>query len=159
MTQSTDELKQRVDQISAIFKGILGDDTVWTNLDQKKRQQLITGVNKSYGQAMSFLHEYTTTKAGENKGRAVVTQKHADVTVGQADQLFAKSAECKSVTKPEKGAVNKVIGEAIEQLGGQTGHDPRPGDVRIVDIRIDGSNNPWPLGLRLVPKSFKRKWT
>jgi len=145
MPQSTDELKGRVDQISAIFKSILDDNHVWTNLGQAKQQQLTTGINKAYGQAMSFLHEYTTTKAAENKARPVITQTHADVTVGHADQLFAKSSECKSVTKPEKGAVNKIIGEAIEQLGGQTGHTPRAGDVRIVDVKIDGNNNPWPL--------------
>lgn len=145
MPQSTAELNQRVDQISAIFKSILSDNTVWTNLGQAKQQQLVTGINKSYGQAMSFLHEYTTTRGAENKGRPVVTQTHADVTVGQADQLFAKSAECKSVTKPEKGAVNKIVGDAIEQLGGQTGHHPRAGDVRIVDVKIDGNYNPWPL--------------
>ena len=145
MPQSTDELKGRVDQISAIFKSILDDNHVWTNLGQAKQQQLTTGINKAYGQAMSFLHEYTTTKAAENKARPVITQTHADVTVGHADQLFAKSSECKSVTKPEKGAVNKIVGEAIEQLGGQTGHTPRAGDVRIVDVKIDGNNNPWPL--------------
>ncbi|HYK36324.1 hypothetical protein [Alloacidobacterium sp.] len=145
MPQSTVELKQRVDQISAIFKSILDDNTVWTNLGQAKQQQLVTGINKSYGQAMSFFHEYTTTRGAENKGRAITTQTHADVTVGQADQIFAKSSECKSVTKPEKGAVNKIIGEAIEQLGGQTGHNPRAGDVRIVDVKIDGTYNPWPL--------------
>lgn len=145
MPQSTDELKGRVEQISTIFKSILDDNAVWTNLGQAKQQQLTTGINKSYGQAMSFLHEYLTTKAAENKARPVITQTHADVTVGQADQLFAKSSECKSVTKPEKGAVNKIVGDAIEQLGGQTGHNPRAGDVRIVDVKIDGTNNPWPL--------------
>lgn len=145
MPQSTDELKQRIDAISTIFKGILNDNTVWGNLTPDKRTQLITGVNKSYGQALSFVHEFTTTKAAEIKRRDVETQTYADVTVGEATALFAKSIECKSVTKPEKGAVNKVIGDAIEQLGGTTGHNPRGGDVRIVDIKIDGNCNPWPI--------------
>src|SRR5580698_5711128 len=44
MPQSTDELKGRVDQISAIFKSILDDNHVWTNLGQAKQQQLTTGI-------------------------------------------------------------------------------------------------------------------
>lgn len=145
MAQSLQELDQRVDQIAMIFKSIIADQNVWNHLGAAKQQQLITGINKSFGQAMSFAHEFITTQTAETKGRAVVTQAHADVTIGQADQLFAKSIECKSVTKPEKGAVNKIVGDAIEQLGGQTGHNPRGGDVRIVDVKIDGNNNPWPL--------------
>lgn len=145
MPQTLQELTTRVNQISAIFGSILNDQIAWANLGAGKQQQLITGINKAYGQAMSFLHEYLTTHAAQTKLRSVVTQIHADVTVGTATDLFAKSVECKSVTKPEKGAVNKIIGDAIEQLAGTTGHLPRADDVRVVDVRIDGDNNPWPL--------------
>lgn len=145
MPQTREELRDRVVATARIFGDILGNLTAWNNLGAEKRQQLTTGINKAYGQAMSFLHEYLTTLSAENKGRTVVTQTHADVTVGAADALFAKSVECKNVTKPEKGAVNKVIGDALEQLSGQTGHNPRAGDVRVVDIKIDGTYNPWPL--------------
>ncbi|HEV7485299.1 MAG TPA: hypothetical protein VGQ65_06420 [Thermoanaerobaculia bacterium] len=144
MPQTIDELKQRVKRTSDIFSTILNDQNGWTQLSEDKRTQLTTGVNKAYGQAMAFQHEYLTTRKGENKARTVITQTHADVTTGHADALFAKSSECKSVTKPDKGAVNKVIGDAIEQLGGTTGHNPRLEDVRIVDIQVSGPNNKWP---------------
>ena len=145
MPQSRDELRGRVEAVREIFSSILNDATTYTNLGDDKQQQLITGINKAYGQAMGFLHEYTTTQAAQAKARTVTTQTFADVTVGAADLLFAKSSELKSVTKPEKGAVNKVIGDALEQLAGQTGHNPRTDDVRVVDIRISSENNPWPL--------------
>lgn len=145
MPQTREELLQRGLMIAQIFGLILSDATAWNNLGTEKQQQLTTGVNKAYGQAMSFQHEFLTTLNAQGKGRSVVTQTHADVTVGQADQLFAKSVECKSVTSPTKTAVNEMIAKAIEQLGGQTGHHPRTEDVRVVDVRIDGSYNPWPL--------------
>lgn|ERR1041385_2565077 len=145
MPQTVDELKDRVTITAEIFNTILNDNNAWTHLGDQKRQQLITGVNKAFGQAMAFQHEYLTTRNQEHKARTVTTQTYADVTSGQADALYAKSTECKSVTKPEKGAVNKIIGDAIEQLGGQTGHTPRDGDVRIVDVVISGINNPWPM--------------
>jgi hypothetical protein len=144
MPQTIDELKERVQITSDIFSAILNDQNGWVHLGDK-RQQLITGVNKAFGQAMAFQHEYLTTRKEENKARSVITQIHADVTTGHMDAFFAKSSECKSVTKPDKGAVNKIIGDAIEQLGGTTGHNPRAEDVRIVDVQINGPNNTWPM--------------
>jgi hypothetical protein len=144
MPQTIDELRERVRVTSDIFSAILNDQYGWAHLGEK-RQQLITGVNKAYGQAMAFLHEFLTTRKEENKARTVITQVHADVTSGHVDALFAKTSECKSVTQPDKGAVNRTIGDAIEQLGGTTGFHPRAEDVRIVDVQINGTNNPWPM--------------
>ena len=145
MPQSKQDLLDRVASINEIFSKILTDTTVYNSLGNAKQTQLATGINKAYGQAIAFLHEYASTAKAQNKNRQVITQLHADVTQGVADALFAKSSELKSVTKPETGAVNKVIRDALGQLAGLTGHTPRGQDVRIVDIRIDGLDNPWPL--------------
>jgi hypothetical protein len=146
MSLSAVDLLARLNTIYGIFSAILGNQAVFDGLDAEKRQQFVTGLNKSYGQAESFRHEFLTTQKAQGKGRPFLTQTHADVTVGAADALFAKSIECKSVTKPEKGAVNHVIrDEAIGQLAGTTGHLPRDGDVRVVDLKITCSFNPWPM--------------
>lgn len=145
MPQTVADLKLRVQEMAEIFSSILAAPGLWQALGDQKQQQLTTGVNKAYGQARSFQHEYLTTTSAQVKGRNVVTQIHADVTIGAADALFAKSVECKNVTKPEKGAVNKVVTEALDQLAGNTGHTPRTDDVRIIDLRICGNENPWPL--------------
>lgn len=145
MPLAINELRQRVNLISAIFQSILNDQTAWNSLGPDKQQQLTTGINKAYGQAMAFQHEYLTTMRAQQKGRATITQVHADVTVGAANELFAKSIECKSITQPDKGSVNAAIIRAISQLAGQTNHFPRPSDVRVVDVNIDGCYNPWPM--------------
>jgi len=142
MPQSLLELRERVNAIHKILNDSLN---VYNNLNPYRQSQLVTGINKAYGQAMGFQHEYLTTGDALGKGRFVETQVNGDVTMGLADQLFAKTVECKSVTVPGNGPVNTAIEKAIEQLGGQTGHMPREGDVRVVDIKIDGGDNPWPL--------------
>ena len=140
MPQSVDNLKERVEAINEIFTKLLDE---WDNLKLHSQTQLTTGINKAYGQAASFEHEYETVVAAEKKARPVVTQVHADVTTGKADSLFAKSIEAKSVTAPTKGAANLLIKKAIEQVAGLTGSVPRQNDVRIIDLKIEGTN-PWP---------------
>jgi hypothetical protein len=140
MSQTLDDLKERVKAINDIFTKLLDD---WTNLELHVQTQLTTGINKAYGQAASFEHEYETVVAAEKKGRPVITQIHADVTTGEADSLFAKSIEAKSLTAPTKGAANALITKAIKQVAGKTGSLPRANDVRVIDLRIEGTN-PWP---------------
>ena len=131
-------------EIQTIFQSFVQSQQTWDALGKDKQTQLTTGVNKAYGQAKGFYHEYLRTVAAENKtNRRVQTQVYADVTEGEADELFAKSSECKSVTKPEKSAVNKIIGDALKQLG-SIKRPPRDKDVRIVDVSIFGAENPWP---------------
>ncbi|RTD84018.1 hypothetical protein EJO68_33315 [Variovorax atrisoli] len=140
MSQTPDDLQKRVDETNAIFSKLLEK---WDRLSPITRDQLTTGINKAYGQAASFQHEYKIARAAEKKLREVVTQVHADVTVGQADSLFAKSIEAKSVTAPTKGDANTLIRKALEQLAGMTGFTPRDNDVRVLDLKIT-DQNPWP---------------
>ncbi|RUR71076.1 hypothetical protein EJP67_28880 [Variovorax guangxiensis] len=140
MSQSVEDLKARRKAMNDIFEKLLDK---WAGLTETTKSQLTTGINKSYGQAISFHHEYKLARAAEKKGREIITQQHADVTVGAADNLFAKSIEAKSVTAPTKGDANNLIKKAFEQLGGGTGFLPRPGDVRVLDLKIEG-DNPWP---------------
>jgi len=140
MSQTVEDLKERVERINTVFNKLLEN---WDDLELHVQTQLTTGVNKAYGQAASFEHEYETVTAAERKGRLVITQTHADVTIGEADSLFAKSVEAKSLTAPTKGAANLLITKAINQVAGETGSMPREKDVRIIDLKIDGSN-PWP---------------
>jgi len=140
MTQAAKDLRERVERINIIFNKLLDD---WDDLELHVQTQLTTGVNKAFGQAASFEHEYETVCAAEKKGRLVITQTHADVTTGKADSLFAKSIEAKSLTAPTKGAANLLITKAIKQVAGETGSMPRENDVRVIDLKIEGTN-PWP---------------
>ncbi|WP_395315826.1 hypothetical protein [Variovorax sp. UC74_104] len=141
MPQSLDDLRERVKTINVVFSQLLSD---WNTLAEASQEQLTTGINKAYGQAASFQHEYQTAMAGKDKHRPVITQKFADVTIGAADDFFAKSIEAKSLTAPTKGDANLLYKKAIKQIAGETGYMPRANDVRIIDLRIEGTN-PWPL--------------
>ena len=144
MPLSREDLLRRAEVIHEIFSTLL-QAPEWQALGHESQQQLTTGVNKAYGQAMAFQHEYSSTMRAFGKGRHVVTQLRGDVTVGQPHDPFAKTIECKSITAPDKGSVNAAIRKAIEQLAGQTGHIPRNEDVRVVDVVIEGNRNPWPM--------------
>lgn len=144
MPLSREDLLRRVEVMHEIFSALL-EGHRWQMLGHESRQQLTTGVNKAYGQAMAFQHEYASTMRAYGKGRHVDTQLRGDVTVGQPQDPFAKTIECKSITAPDKGSVNAAIRKAIEQLAGQTGHMPRDGDVRVMDVVIEGNRNPWPM--------------
>jgi hypothetical protein len=140
MPQSLDDLKERVETINEVFSELLKK---WEALALANQEQLKTGINKAYGQAVSFRHEYETAMAGKDKNRPVITQTYADVTIGKDGDLFAKSIEAKSLTAPTKGDANLLLKKAINQIAGLTGFTPRAQDVRIIDLRIEGSN-PWP---------------
>ncbi|MGE8498038.1 MAG: hypothetical protein ACN6O6_11060 [Pseudomonas sp.] len=145
MPLTKEELAERVTAMATIFNSILTDPHLWNIINDDSKQQITTGINKSYGQALSFLHEYQTTEAARNKVRTVSTQWNGDVTVGSQNDLFAKTVECKSGTAPAKTDINALIRKAVSQLAGETGHLPREGDVRVVDVSIDGRYNPWPM--------------
>ena len=138
------ELLQRLNRMVDIFATIINTPGAYDKLDADKKSQIATGINKAYGQAEAFMLEYITLVKAQGKGREIITQVHADVTVGTADKLFAKSVECKSVTTAAKGDVTTQLRKALLQLAGGTGHTPRDGDVRVVDLTITSRDNPWP---------------
>ncbi|MBI4599836.1 hypothetical protein HY732_02850 [Candidatus Uhrbacteria bacterium] len=142
MAQSINDLEDRVKETKKIFKDLLA---VYHTLDPQVQTQLVTGINKAYGQACAFEHEYLRAQKTLGKARALTTQTFGDVTAGEADRMFAKTSECKSVTQPDYGSVNSQIREAIKQLSGLTGSLPRADDVRIIDVYIRGDENPWPM--------------
>lgn len=138
------ELLQRLNRMVDIFATIINTPGAYDKLDADKKSQIATGINKAYGQAEAFMLEYITLVKAQGKGREIITQVHADVTVGAADKLFAKSVECKSVTTAAKADVTTQLRKALLQLAGGTGHTPRAGDVRVVDLTITSRDNPWP---------------
>ncbi|HVW78634.1 MAG TPA: hypothetical protein VHB45_13560 [Alloacidobacterium sp.] len=138
------ELLDRVRLMYEIFSQVIKHPDIYNALSSEKKRELSTGINKAYGQAEAFLVEYLSVIDAEKKGRSVLTQLHADVTVGESDAMFAKSIECKSVTAATKTDVNTQLEKAFRQLGGETGHTPRDGDVRVVEVHINSRDNPWP---------------
>jgi hypothetical protein len=143
-TLPPNELLDRVRLMYEIFSQVIKHPQIYNALSTEKKRELSTGINKAYGQAEAFLVEYLSVIDAEKKGRSVMTQLHADVTVGKSDEMFAKSIECKSVTAPTKSDVNTQLEKAFSQLGGDTGHTPRDGDVRVAEIHINSRDNPWP---------------
>ena len=135
------ELRERVKRTYDVFTYLLNS---YASLSQDAKTQLITGINKSYGQAEAFHMEHMTYAKQQTKGRVVLTQDYADVTSGKADEAFAKSIECKSITDAKSSAVDVQIKKAIKQLAGLTGHQPRKDDVRVIDVKVNCKYNPWP---------------
>ncbi|MBI4390056.1 MAG: hypothetical protein HY580_07735 [Nitrospinae bacterium] len=143
MAQSVSDLQERVKEMKKIFDDLLSN---YHSLDPNIQTQLVKGINGAFGHARGFLHEYLRAQKTLGKSRVLTTQTYGDVTAGEADRLFAKTSECKSVTQPDHGSVNTQIRKAIAQLSGATGFSPRADDVRIIDVLIEGDENPWPMG-------------
>lgn len=144
MALSRQDQLHRLTLINAIFSELLQPD-IHPHLHADVREQIETGINKAYGQAEAFFHEYMTYKKAANKGREIMTQLRGDVTIGKESELNAKTVECKNVTAPTKAAVTEQIVKALYQLGGGTGHMPRAEDVRVADIRIAWRDCRWPF--------------
>jgi hypothetical protein len=134
-------LIERVKRMDVVFLNLLEN---WERLDGRVQKLIETGVNKAYGQAVSCYHEYKLAKKTLEKDRKLITQKNGDISVGQEIDVFAKTIEAKSITAPTLGAVNKLLREGMNQLGGATGFEGRSKDTRVLDLKIDG-DNPWPM--------------
>jgi hypothetical protein len=72
-------------------------------------------------------------------------QTFVDVSEGQADLLFAKSTEFKSVATAGTGSVDTQINKALIQIAGKKNPGGRVDDHRIIDLSIDEKMNCWPF--------------
>ncbi|TMQ03736.1 MAG: hypothetical protein E6J90_52910 [Deltaproteobacteria bacterium] len=79
------------------------------------------------------------------KGRRVILQKYADVTVGKKTDAFAKSIQAKSCFSSVVNSVDTELAQAAYQISGGNGETPRPDDRRIIDLSIWSSMNTWPF--------------
>lgn len=70
---------------------------------------------------------------------------HGDVTVGDPDELHAKTIQLKS-TIGDFSQVNSMIKVALNQLSGERGEMPREKDRLVVDMNILNADNTWPGG-------------
>jgi hypothetical protein len=129
-------VQAKMQPIIDIYDNKIGDES---------KTEISKLVNGLYGRVRAIEFELITAETAIKKGRSVILQTHADVTVGAADEWFAKSIEAKSVTTDVSSDVNAQLRKALYQVGGNTGHMPRDGDVRVIDIKIDNALNPWPL--------------
>lgn len=138
-------LKERLAWIDAVFGEMVDNEA---KLSPESRRALETGINKALGQALGFLAEYYQIQKAQKKGREVVVQTYGDVSVGKNSGLgtqdaFAKTIECKSVSTDTPASVKAQLQKAFKQLAGMTGHTPRAGDARVVELMIN-FKNPWP---------------
>jgi hypothetical protein len=102
-------------------------------------------VNASYGVLLGHMNEVAAANKHRLKGRLVILQKHADVSVGNSEDSFAKSTQLKNCTTTKQGDVDTHIKKAANQISGGKKETPRDEDRRIIDISISHPLNPWPL--------------
>lgn len=112
----------------------LGKITEWTNK--------IHGVSSGYASEFQEMYKHRTVK-----GRAIYGG-YADVSVGEPTDLTSKSVQVKSTNQDKHSVVNSMISEAANQLTGERGELPRPGDRLVIDMSILNANNLWPLSSR-----------
>lgn len=79
------------------------------------------------------------------KKRTVILQKHADVTIGNDNDVFAKSVQLKSSSATKPNDVDTLLAKAAYQISGAKGEVPRENDRRIIDVAINHPDNPWPF--------------
>lgn len=98
----------------------------------------IIGISNGYDAEFTQMYKHRVLK-----GR-VISDDHGDVTVGEPDELHAKTIQLKSTIQDNASTVNTMIKVALNQLSGERGEQPREGDRLIVDMIIQNPNNTWP---------------
>jgi hypothetical protein len=96
------------------------------------------------GVVHGYLREVQSAIKHLQKGRVVIIQKHADVTVGDEGDVFAKSVQIKSTYTTTVGDVDTHLANAAYQISG-VNEKPRPRDRRIIDVTIANFFNTWPF--------------
>lgn len=101
---------------------------------------------KIHGVIMGYGREMESGQKNMLKGRPIGFQ-HADVTVGTTEG-FAKAIQHKHTVSPENASVNNMIAKAANQLTGESGEAPLPGQRKIIDVMINDRDNWWPFDLQ-----------
>ncbi|TVR98503.1 MAG: hypothetical protein EA406_06560 [Rhodospirillales bacterium] len=101
---------------------------------------------KIHGVIMGYGRELDSGHKNLFKGRAIGFQ-HADVTVGTTE-VFAKAIQHKHTVSPENASVNTMIAKAANQLTGESGEAPLPGQRKIIDVMINDPTNWWPFDIK-----------
>ncbi|RDU99255.1 hypothetical protein [Trinickia dinghuensis] len=101
---------------------------------------------KIHGVLMGYQREMQSAHKNFAKNRPVGFER-ADVTVGTTES-FAKAIQHKHTVSPENSAVNEMIAKAANQLTGESGEKPLPGQRKIIDMMINDSENWWPFDLK-----------
>ncbi|WP_375445608.1 hypothetical protein [uncultured Fibrella sp.] len=69
----------------------------------------------------------------------------ADVTANYGNGQGGIAIQLKSTYDDGCAAVLNMIGDAANQLTGERGENPRPGDRWVIDVVIRNPSNPWPF--------------
>jgi hypothetical protein len=123
------ELQKRV--TAPVDKYFLGKIDEWASK--------ILGVTSGYDAEFKQMYKHRIEKY-----RTLVAG-HADVTIGEPDEVHAKSVQLKS-TIGDHSDVSSMIKVALNQLSGERGELPRPKDRLVVDMYILSAENTWPGG-------------
>ncbi len=113
------------------------DDYFYKKIDEWASK--ILGVSSGYENEFKLMYRHRVEKLRHLVGG------HADVTIGEDDDFFAKSVQSK-VTTGDHSAVNGMLKEAFNQLSGERGEQPRDNDRLVVSMVINNANNTWPAG-------------
>lgn len=98
----------------------------------------IVGISNGYDAEFTQMYKHRVLK-----GR-IISDEHGDVTVGNPDDLHAKTIQLKSTIQGTASTVSTMIKVALNQLSGERGEQPRVGDRLVVDMVIQNPNNTWP---------------
>ncbi len=124
-----DEQQGKLDPVDVYYRGKVEE---WASK--------IHGVSSGYEAELMQMYKHRS-----HKGRAIFGG-HADVSVGEPNDYIAKSIQLKSTNQDDPSAVSDMIRVAANQLTGERGETPRPGDRLVIDMTIHNADNPWPVG-------------
>lgn len=117
----------------------------WMNMNALAKKHTEWG-RKIHGVMMGYAREMTSGMKGAMKGR-IIGFDDADVTIGSGSEAFAKAVQHKHTVSADVSAVDTMIGKAANQLTGESGETPKPGQRGVIDVMINESNNWWPFVL------------
>jgi len=100
--------------------------------------QKILGICNGYDAEFTQMYKHRVLK-----GR-YIGDTTGDVTVGEPDELHAKTIQLKSTIQDSASVVSNMIKVALNQLSGDRGEHPRANDLLVVDMIIQNPDNTWP---------------
>jgi hypothetical protein len=115
-----------------------GDREMLTMIEKWARK--IAGAVEGHGAEFDLYYKHRIVKRRHIGPRGRI----ADVVVGRDGDAFAKAVQSKSTVQAGHGAIDNYLRNALTQLTGENGEQPRAGDRPMILITIWDPDNPWP---------------
>jgi hypothetical protein len=101
----------------------------------------MAGAFEEHGAEVEVYYKHRIKKRREIRDKS---SKIADVAIGGDNDAFAKAIQSRSTLQTSHNAIDAYIEDALIQLTGERGENPRQNDRPVIHMKIWNLGNPWP---------------